>query len=73
MRGGVLETDRVKQARREEVQWCRGMGVLEPALRKDVDAEGVSLRWVDTDKGDAAMRIDQTAGLERSCERSKRP
>ena len=28
VRGGVLETERVKQARREEAQWCRGMGVL---------------------------------------------
>ena len=54
--GGVLETERAKQARREEVQWCRGMVVWEPVLRKDMDAEGakaVSLRWVDTDKGDA--------------------
>ena len=38
-RGGVLETERVKQARREEVQWCRDMGVWEPVLRKDMDAE----------------------------------
>ena len=56
VRGGVLEAERVKQARREEVQWCRGMGVWEAVLRKDMDAEGakaVSLRWVDTDKGDA--------------------
>ena len=56
VRGGLLEIERVKQARREEVQWCRGMGVWEPVLRKDMDAEGaqaVSLRWVDTDKGDA--------------------
>ena len=55
-RGGVLDTDRVKQGRQEEVQWCRGMGVWEPVLRKDMDAEGaksVSLRWGDTDKGDA--------------------
>ena len=52
--GGVRV--RVKQARREEVQLCRGMGVWEPVLRKDMDAEGaeaVSLRWIDTDKGDA--------------------
>ena len=25
VRGGVLETERVKQARRDEVQWCRDM------------------------------------------------
>ena len=45
-----------KQARREEVQGCRGMGVREFVLRKDKDAEGaktVSLRRVDPDKGDA--------------------
>ena len=50
VRGGLLEIERVKQARREEVQWCRGMGVWAPVLRKDMDAEGalaVSLRWVD--------------------------
>ena len=40
VRGGVLEAERVKQARREEVQWCRGMGVWEPVLRKDMDAAG---------------------------------
>ena len=27
VRGGVLEAERVKQARRGEAQWCRGMGV----------------------------------------------
>ena len=56
VRGGVLETERVEQAGREEVQWCRGMGVWKPVLRKDMDAEGakaVSLRRVDTRKGDA--------------------
>ena len=26
VRGGVLEAERVKEARREEVHWCRGMG-----------------------------------------------
>ena len=39
VRGGVLETQTVKQARREEVHWCRGMGVWEPVRRKDMDAE----------------------------------
>ena len=56
VRGGVLETERVKHARQEEVQFCRGMGFGEPVLRKDMDAEGakaVSLRWIDTDKGGA--------------------
>ena len=46
VRGGVPETERVKQARREEVQWCLGVGVGEPVLPK-------SPRWVDTDMGDA--------------------
>ena len=47
----------LRQARREEVQWCRGVGVWDPVLRKDMNAEGAktaSLRWFDTDKGDAA-------------------
>ena len=54
--GGVLEAERVKQARRVKAQLCRGMGVWEPVLRKDMDAEGakaVSLLWIDTNKGDA--------------------
>ena len=34
VRGGALEAERVKQARREEVQWCRDMGVWEPVLRQ---------------------------------------
>ena len=56
MRGPVRETERVKQVRQEKVQWCRGVGVLEPVFRKDIAAEAakaVSLRWVDTDKVDA--------------------
>ena len=56
VRSGVLETERIKQARREEVQRSCGMCVWEPVLRKDMDAEGakaVSLRWIGTDKGDA--------------------
>ena len=51
----MLEAERVKQVRRNDVQWCRGMDVWEPVFRNDMDAEGaktVSLRWVDTDKGD---------------------
>ena len=46
-------------------------GCLGDVLRKDMDAEEVitvSLRWVDTDT--RAMRIDPTAGLVWSCERS---
>ena len=35
---GVLQAERVKQARREEVQWCRGLGVWEHFLRKDMGA-----------------------------------
>ena len=40
VRGRVLETERVKHARREEVQWCRSTGVWEPVFREDMDAEG---------------------------------
>ena len=56
VRGGVLETEKVKQARQEKFQWCRGMGVWEPVLRKDMEPKGakaVSLRLVDTNKDDA--------------------
>ena len=59
VRGGVLETERVKQARQEEVQWWRGMGVWEPSFERDMEAEeatAVSLRSIDTDKGDAGRQ-----------------
>ena len=49
VRGGVLESDGVKQPRRKEVH---------------MDAEGskaVSLRWIDTNSGDARL---QTTGLD---------
>ena len=62
----------LRQARREEVQWCRGMGVWDLVLRKGMNAEGaktVSLRWFDTDKGDAA-RPNYRSRL--SCKRSRR-
>ena len=36
-RRGLLETERVKRARREEVQHCRGMDIWEPVLRKSID------------------------------------
>ena len=55
VRGGVLETERIKQAHREKVKWSRHMDVWEPVVRKDMKAEGakaVSLRWIDTDKVD---------------------
>ena len=76
VRGRVLETESVKQARRGEVQWSRGMGFFfwEPVLRKDMDAErakkqcpcgGSTLSRV--------MRDDQATGVEWSCERSRRP
>ena len=54
-RGGVVQAESVKQARREEVQWSRGMGVREPVFREDMDAEGaktVSPRCVGIDQGD---------------------
>ena len=56
LRGGVLETGIVKQARREKVQWCRGMGVWEPVFPEDMDSErtkAVSLPCIDTDECDA--------------------
>ena len=54
--GGVLETERFRQARQEEVNWGRGMGVWKPVLRRDMGAEGteaVSLYWIDTGTSDA--------------------
>ena len=39
VRGGVLEAERVKPARREEVPWCRGMGVWAPVFGKDMKKE----------------------------------
>lgn len=57
VRGSILDPERVKQARREEIDWCCGMGVWELVPRAEMEAEGarpVSLRWVDTDKGDAS-------------------
>ena len=56
VRGGALDAERVRAARREEVEWCRKMCVWERYPRTDMLAEGgraISLRWVDTDKGDA--------------------
>jgi hypothetical protein len=56
VRGGILDAEKVRAARREEVSWCRKMGVWVRVLRSEMLAEGgraVSLRWIDTDKGDA--------------------
>ena len=64
VRGGVLDPERVKQARQGKVKWCRVMFVWELVLRKDMEAEGaeaVSQLWIDTDK---VMRVDQTTALD---------
>ena len=53
VRGGVLESE--ESSKRDERK-SSGVGVWEPVIRKDMDAGGaraVSLRWIDTDKGDA--------------------
>ena len=45
----------IESSKRDERK-SSGMGVWEPVIRKEMDAGGakaVSLRWVDTDKGDA--------------------
>ena len=72
VRGGVIETERGKQARQGQVQWRRGMGVRAPVLPKDMDTEGakaMSLRWIDTDKGDAGRPKQQVwIGRERNQE-----
>ena len=50
--GGALNPSRIKQARQEEdmwvVAWAFGSGAFEAE-----GAKAVSLRWMDTDKGDA--------------------
>ena len=72
VRGGVLETERVKQARREEVQWCRGMGVWEPALRGTrMQKEPKQCLYVGLTLT-RAMRIDQTTGLDAELEADTR-
>ena len=66
VRGGVLETERIKQARPEEVQRCRGMKVWDPVLRKSMDAAGakvVPLSWIDTDKGDAEFMCHEKRSI----------
>ena len=76
VRGGVLETERVKRARQEEVQWCLDMGNWEAVFRKDMEAEGakaVSLRWIDTDKGDAGRPNYWSRLVVRERERERRP
>ena len=71
----VLERENVEKARREEVQWCRGIGVWEPVLRKVLEAEAkaVSLHWIDTDWGlsnpslcTGKFRSDGNASMETS-------
>ena len=50
-------TTLVEQARADEVSWCRRMGTWTRDPRKDMLAEGpraFSLRWDNTDKGDAS-------------------
>ena len=56
VRGGILDAEKAQAARREEADWCRKMGVWVRVPRSEMLAEGgrpVTLRWVDTDKGDA--------------------
>ena len=62
--GGVLETERVNQATREEVQWCGGRGRL-GSRRKHMDADGAKAVSLLT----RAMRIHRTTCLVWSCER----
>ena len=55
VRGGVLESE--EPSKRDERK-SSGVGVWEPVIRKEMDAGGaraVSLRWIDTDKGDASI------------------
>ena len=60
VRGGVVETERVKQARQEDVQWCCGMGARpfertwrqkEPRQRLCVGSTPTRVMWVDQTTG----------------------
>ena len=46
----------VTECLKQRVKWCRVMCVYVPVFREDMDAERAeagSLRWIETDKGDA--------------------
>ena len=78
LRGGVLEPERVKEARQEDVKWWRGMGVLGAHPSKKHGGRrnqgSVSLRRIDTDKGDAGLTKPQVSiGRERSRRPSRKP
>ena len=68
----TLKQKESKPARQEEVQMCRDVGVWEPVLRKDMEADGckaVSLRWIDTNKSDAGRpTLQVSSGRERDQE-----
>eukprot|EP00972_Heterocapsa_arctica_P082237 12120481-Heterocapsa_arctica.AAC.1 len=54
----MLDAEKVRKARSEELDWCHKMGVWEKipcATREAECGRAVSLRWVDTEKGDHTM------------------
>ena len=69
VRGAVLgkKKGKNKQARREEVQRCRGVGVWEPVLRGGVEAEGAkAVSFLVGSTPTRVMRVDRTTVLDRS-------
>ncbi|CAK0819708.1 unnamed protein product [Prorocentrum cordatum] len=55
VRGGFLDPLKVKEARAEELEWCRSRGVWKKVPRREMEAEGgraIDTRWIDTNKGD---------------------
>ena len=54
--GDILDSEGVQAARQEELEWCRGRGVWEKVTRSEMLMGGkkaVTLKWIDTNKGDA--------------------
>ena len=50
--GGYLQTERVREARKEEVEWVRKSDMFDVIPRSEADSKVVDLRWIDTNKGD---------------------
>ena len=50
--GGYLETNRVRAARQEEVDWVRKSDLFGAVPRPEATHTPIDLKWVDTNKGD---------------------
>eukprot|EP00972_Heterocapsa_arctica_P033680 4956444-Heterocapsa_arctica.AAC.1 len=71
----MLDAEKVKKARSEELDWGRKMGVWEKTPRATMEAAGgraISLRWVDTDKGDHTRPAYRSRGVAREIKKAIR-